>query len=28
LHAIRIKPARQPRWTQPTEPVTATLPNG
>ena len=28
LNSISIKPARQPRWTQPTEPVTATVSNG
>ena len=28
LNSISIKPARQPRWTQPPEPVTATVSNG
>ena len=28
LNSISIKPARQPRWTQPAEPVTATVSNG
>jgi len=27
LNSITIKPGRQPRWTQPTEPVTATFSN-